>query len=335
MYIKRLTIKNFKSHKKTNIKLHKHVNVIAPKSESNPNMIGKTNIIRALYWLCYNRPMAAYFYSNFAGSKQWASVRALLVGKNQPALNIKLSKRVSYTKTGDRKIIDAIYKVNTDKYRKFGSKVPDTVIKALNMGDINFAQQMDEPFLITSSRSQISKEINLVTKLDEVDNWLTDLNSRIRHANMEIEEQEKNIERLRSKLKSYSGVKNIGILLKNAERLDRQIKALQKENDSLENDIADYKESNAAAEEAKDLLSYNQVKLIKQLKVVYKEIESLTVQNKLLEKPMLITVNINDLDKELNLYKEKYAKQLLKRKKCPTCGKPITKKSVQQILEVL
>ena len=53
-----LLLKNFQSHKKTILHFHPGVNAIIGKSNS-----GKTAILRALYWIIYNRPSGISFVS--------------------------------------------------------------------------------------------------------------------------------------------------------------------------------------------------------------------------------------------------------------------------------
>ena len=56
--LKKLTINNFQSWKKTTIKWHKGVNVIIGKSDK-----GKSALFRSMYFLIKNRPLGDGFIS--------------------------------------------------------------------------------------------------------------------------------------------------------------------------------------------------------------------------------------------------------------------------------
>jgi len=56
--IRSLEIENFQSHELTKLDLHKGLNVIVGPSDQ-----GKSALIRALRWLCYNEPKGTDFFS--------------------------------------------------------------------------------------------------------------------------------------------------------------------------------------------------------------------------------------------------------------------------------
>lgn len=332
MHIKKLVIKNFQSHKSTTLYLHKYVNVIAPKKESDPNMVGKTSIIRALYWLCFNRPLTASFYSNFAINNGWMSVKAIF--KNN--YFIKLAKKISYTKHGEKKHKDAYYSLDkVDNFRKFASKVPDVIEKIHNLGEINFAQQLDEPFLIVSTNSKISKEINKVTNLDEVDNWITELNSRIRNSKQLTESYEDNSKNLKHIISKYKGVENIGEKIERLERLDVKIEIAINRQNTLDSLIEKLKETTKKINRIKTTLTSLPRKEIKTINQLQEQITRLENEVEDLSKIQYIGINIRDYEKELKEYKNKYSNMLLKLKQCPTCLNPITKAQVKLIMEEL
>ena len=60
--IKSMTFKNFRSHKKTEFKFHKGVNVLVGTTRS-----GKTNTIRGLNWIVNNKPSGNSYRSHWGG----------------------------------------------------------------------------------------------------------------------------------------------------------------------------------------------------------------------------------------------------------------------------
>ena len=59
--LKKIKIKNFRSHELLDLEFHKGVNVIYGLGQS-----GKTNIIRAINWVVNNRPSGFNMHSHFA-----------------------------------------------------------------------------------------------------------------------------------------------------------------------------------------------------------------------------------------------------------------------------
>jgi len=149
--LKSIVIKNFQSHKKTIIKLVKGVNVIVGKSQA-----GKTAIVRALELVLTNRPSGDRFVRH---------------GEDSTSVTIRTYEgdKVVITKTPKGRT----YKVNGTSYRKFGKTLPEEVEGVLKMSSINIQSQLDSPFLITSSGSEIAKTINRITKAEKVDDWIS------------------------------------------------------------------------------------------------------------------------------------------------------------------
>ena len=62
--IKSIHLRNFQRHKKLDIDLSEGVNVIV-----GPSDIGKTAILRALYWLRFNRPLSTEVLHTWGAEK--------------------------------------------------------------------------------------------------------------------------------------------------------------------------------------------------------------------------------------------------------------------------
>jgi len=173
---KTLKIENFKSHKDTKIDFHPNVNVIIGDPQS-----GKTNIIRGLLLLAKNRPSGGDFLPHFAGDK--GTTKISLSFPDSPS--VKLIKQVGVGKEGPQ-VEDSKYVIGDKVYKGFGKSIPDVITDVLNLGDLNIQKQLDVPFLITSSPGEVARTINRITKLEQVDGWVSDLTSKVNKTNMEI-----------------------------------------------------------------------------------------------------------------------------------------------------
>jgi len=203
--IKKLVIENFQSHEKTELNLDPGVNVITGVSQS-----GKTAILRALYWLFHNRPSGERIRSNFA--------------KGATKVMIETSEGDSIWHVKDEK--SNSYAIGDNLFDKIGKDVPDMVQRALRISELNVQKQLDEPFLVTSSAGEVAKTINRITRLEMVDNWVSDLTSKVNSINREKERLEAEIETSKNKIKSYRVLVSLQPILDRAKEIDEQLDKL-------------------------------------------------------------------------------------------------------------
>jgi len=205
--ISKLKIKNFQSHQDTSLEFSNGVNVIVPQDISNPSTIGKTSIKRALELLIFNRPGGAKFFSNFVGKEGATEITIETFEGNE----IGFSKQINI-KGGVKEVVDAEYVLNGQVYKKFGASVPDEISNLINMGELNFQEQLDKPFLISATAGNIAKTINRITKAENVDRWTSELTSRINSKNKEvklIQDDVKDIEQRLERLKDIDEVEKV------------------------------------------------------------------------------------------------------------------------------
>ena len=162
--IKRLQIKNFRKHKKLDIKFSPTVNVITGR-----NAAGKSCLIRALRWLVMNRPSGEDVIK--WGAKK-ASVR-LTFGEN----------KVTRTK-GDG---TNEYHLNDNTYKAFGTDVPAEIRKTLGLCEVNFQGQHDAPFWFCETAGEVSRQLNAIVNLEVIDNTLADIASKLKKSKMSID----------------------------------------------------------------------------------------------------------------------------------------------------
>jgi exonuclease SbcC len=210
--IKKLIIENFQSHEKTELNLDPGVNIITGASQA-----GKTAILRALYWLLHNRPSGDRIRSNFA--------------KGATKVMIETSEGDSIWHVKDDKINS--YALGNEVFDKIGRDIPDMVQRALRISELNVQKQLDEPFLVTSSAGEVAKTINRITRLEMVDNWVTDLTQNINSINREKERLEAEIESSIEKIKSYRVVVDLQPLLDRGKEIDDKIGDLTRKHSDI------------------------------------------------------------------------------------------------------
>jgi len=167
--IKSLTLQNFQSHKQSTLEFDPGVNVIIGPSDS-----GKTAIIRALRWLVWNRPSGDAFRSTWGGD---TDVLILIE-------NCLLSRRKGKTDQ---------YFLEDTEFKAFGKEVPAEIIQALNLNEINLQQQLDSPFLLTSTPGEVAKHFNKIAHLDQIDEGNSKVQKWIREIEQDISSSNKQL----------------------------------------------------------------------------------------------------------------------------------------------
>ncbi len=201
--LQKLTVQNYQSHEHSEIIFSPKVTVITGKSQS-----GKTAILRALRWLAKNRPKGFRFQSHFA-KREWVRQSESKIvweaaTQTQVALDVD-DRTVTHIKSKSKEQ----YLLSGVKDPFKGAEVPDQISSLLNFTEINMQGQLDQPFLITSSPGEITRVINRVTKLDEVDKWNSDVTTMVNTANVKIGLAKEEIKVKEKKLKEYKGLEKI------------------------------------------------------------------------------------------------------------------------------
>lgn len=160
--ITRLTLEGFQAHETRDITLGPVTTLVGD------NDVGKSSVVRALRWLCLNRPRGKGFVRR--GCKE-CKVTARLEG----------GKRVARLRTGERNA----YLVNKKALEAVSGGVPDSVQALLGCGEENFQRQHDPLFWFGLNPGELSREINAIVDLTLIDGVLSFLAAEVRKAKAE------------------------------------------------------------------------------------------------------------------------------------------------------
>lgn len=364
--IETLEIKNFKSHRNTVMSFSSGINAIIGRP-----IHGKTNVIRALLWLFYNRPLSGDMLSDFIEGEGITEVSALLSGV--PEI-VSLKKRIKISKDGKSKdVVDSVYNLGEREFKGMNKGMPDVIQQAFNISELNIQEQFDQPYLVNSSAGEIAKTINRVTRQELADQLEVNLSKKVNQINKEVNFIKGVIGEKEGDLKRYDGIDAVDAVLSEAEDINRKIESLKIEEEYFIKSISSYellmkeieyleqfievedivKEINDIKKEVEDsedlffkVKSYINGEedkekiglLFNSLKGIIEEIDGITVKyNTAIDLCNLIDdyenkiALLNSVEKDRANLYEEYIIELKKSKQCPVCFSVIDSKIIEKI----
>lgn len=313
--LKELQICNYQSHRNTNISFSSGITGIIGESLS-----GKTPILRLIKWIVLNRPSGFRFHSHFAKKDKETSGQLTLDSGSKVTLS-KIKK-------------DAIYKLEVpgkkiQRFRKLKQGVPDLVKNELNIGDINFQDQLASHFLVTSSGGQIAKAISKITQVDKINSWVKTIKKKISFLKSKESILKSDIKMIDTQLKSFKGVNRLGRVIVKLDAICSKKCEAEAEYEKIDSLQIQIQNSYRAFRECKKYLKAKPY--IVRLELVQRRLIACQQQEKLI-------LDIKDMQGEIeqaNIFKERYVKEyisIIKRQKiCPTCFGKINSKIIMKI----
>jgi DNA repair ATPase RecN len=151
--IEGLELRNFQSHKNTEIVFTEGLNVIIGSSDS-----GKSSVLRAFGLVVKNKPSGEGMISH------WVKEDGKVKGEMEIGLVVDGKKVVRR-----RSSVKNEYELDGEIYKGMGSDVPRPVADLMNLDDVNIQEQHDSVFLLSDSAGEIAKKLNRVVNLDKMD----------------------------------------------------------------------------------------------------------------------------------------------------------------------
>lgn len=187
--ITKVVLKNFQSHKDTEISFDKGLNAIIGTGDH-----GKSAVVKGILWVITNKPDGEEMISHWAVGKKDCSVK--LVTENGYVERVR-GKSNNY------------YDVNGKKLKAFGRNVPEEVLDFFNISDINYQTQFDPHFLLTSSKADVSKVLNSIANLEDIDKILQVANHDIKSIKSNEKHVSEDISSTKTELKSYKSLESL------------------------------------------------------------------------------------------------------------------------------
>ena len=210
--ITKITLKNFQSHRNSEIEFTDGLNILSGQSDS-----GKSAIIRALNWVFTNKPSGDAFRSTWA-RKRPTEVSVFLDSGD-------VVKRVKGKSVNS-------YFLNDREFKAMGQSVPDEILQVLNIDTLNIQSQHDAPFLLSESSGEVARTLNRIVNLEIMDKALVECNSERLRLNREIQRYSDEIDNRFEQLKEFDILdayeRDVSDLEKKQERLQSRIEAHDK-----------------------------------------------------------------------------------------------------------
>lgn len=196
VYIKKVILENFQSHKYTELEFDSGLNVIVGPSDQ-----GKSAIIRGIKWALFNEPTGDFFIRE---GETECSVTVIFSN------NVKVKRYRSKTKN-----YYYLYDANGEEtvFQGFGSKVPAEIINRISLRKvlldenipnlINIGEQLEGPFLLSEKNSTRANAIGRLVGVHYIDDALKDTLKDIRNLKLEKKKLEEFLEQLINNLAEY------------------------------------------------------------------------------------------------------------------------------------
>ncbi|MCY9198068.1 AAA family ATPase [Bacillus atrophaeus] len=291
--INRIQIKGFQSHVDSDIHLGNGLNVITGPSDS-----GKTSVLRAVRWVAFNEPAGEAFVNS-------------TVGEAEVVITIDSGHIV----TKRRRKGKTSYSIQQNEYDEGSlfekSEVPEEVkallgIRKETYGDfetaLNFAYQLDAPFLISETASAGAKVLGKLAGTSAVDMAVKSVNKDTVAARSERSRATQDIERINGELLQFDGVDEA------KERLEHAQYVLEQVEQNVAK-LAKLKEQNEAYSAAQSLLEVaarklDTLQIVTALTDIMKDIEKAQQQREKLldlnQKYQRTAATVNDANTIIN-----------------------------------
>lgn len=257
--IKKLILKNIQSHAQTALEFDPGINCIIGSSNA-----GKSAILRALYWVRYNRPLGIDVLASHWALNDKGALKDEISVQFENGSGAVIRRR---TKTENQYILQGQV-LNVVK-----SDVPAQVETLINLTDVNIQKQLDQPFLLSQTSGEIARYFNKIVRLDIIDKVLGNAESTRRKLSSDIEVTEEAIKRLQDKLVEYDFLPIVERLLDKYNRVEKKRNELTANIQVLQSQIHSFEEA----------LEKSQRRDFKQVKEKIMEIEQHRTQREVLK----------------------------------------------------
>ena len=222
LMIKSMQLTNFQGHKQSQLEFTPGVNVITGESD-----IGKSSLMRALWWLVGNRPSGAGEKWAWWGMEKGDRVSVTVALDNAIITRFRKGGKNGYQVRGaDGGFQEELVAIRTD--------VPIEVSELLRLEDHNIQSQHQSYFLLSDTPGEVARKLNAVCGLDIIDSCQKNSNLLLSNNSRDLQFQIDNVLELELKLKELDGTDRLEALVVQVEEGNHLCWNLEKEIGVLE-----------------------------------------------------------------------------------------------------
>jgi len=276
--LRRLRLRNFQSHKKTDIELSPGLNVFMGKSRQ-----GKTSLaIRAPRWLMQNQPRGDAFFT--FGKKTCSVTGETVSGEVVTRLRDKDAN---------------CYVINDGiPLKAVRTDVPQQVQDIFALQQLNWQMEHDGPYLLNDTAGEVVRQLNEVVKLDDIDKSLSHIASRLRSSTAELKASKALLEEEEAGLLEFAYLADMSTDLVQLEKQEKKADTLHKDAKSIDAILYDIRGLAAAFDRAKEIarlegLLVSMEQREKEIKLLHKEIGPLKDSIEEADKAYIILDKLN------------------------------------------
>jgi len=300
--LQKLHLRNFQHHKNLEISFEQVTTIVGPTD------IGKSAILRALYWICFNKPSGKRFIR--WGTKK-AGVRLLVDGHT--------IERIRGTEN--------FYKLDGRDFKAFGTGVPEPIEKILNIKPENIQHQIDTQthkscFWLTLSPPQVSRELNQIVDLSLLDNILSFLLKGCRKTKANLHVLRERLKQAREQKKELAYAKQMDKDLIPVETECKKLLTIKIDIAQLEQTLDETEVLEKKVKKHFSAKGYKEFQMITRMMAKLEDTKSQAWKLRSLLLNMAITTNEKTTcNNQLKLMREKLKKEMVGR--CPICKRKL------------
>lgn len=208
-----IRLRNFQSHRHSQLEFSPGVNVIVGESDH-----GKTAIMRALYWVIFGKPAG----DSMVRHNQNDDCEVTIETKDHVITRIRGTTKNQYI-------------INDQVLKGFGQTVPEPVTAALNINEINFMRQLDPPFLFSKTAGEVAQYLNRLINLDVIDTSLSNIKRMHSQADGAATGHLAEARRLEQELAGFDWTAQADKDITKLEQKEKKIERLKKTAEELDN----------------------------------------------------------------------------------------------------
>jgi exonuclease SbcC len=230
MPLETLTLHDFQAHKKLVLQLDPRITSIVGSSD-----VGKSAVIRALRWLCQNTPDGIEFIRH---------------GAKEAVVELEVEGRTIVRSRGKS---ENFYGMVADEFKAFGKGVPPEIAEVLRVEDINFQSQHDAPFWFSETSGEVSRRLNQIINLSDIDEVLAEVASEKRTAEQSAKLLEERVRTAKERKLSLVFVEDMDVKLRKLEAAEAELETFRGQVSDLRNAVRRATDAEAALEDARIL----------------------------------------------------------------------------------